>query len=210
MDSANTDDIGMKNAVKESAKIVLAKIMIDIDYSLRQQDNNNMLLKSFTKEMDNILLILLDSEKIRHQTAARIAIFIGKQFKNFKFRHYNLKTLLFSGFKHLYIFSTFRLLLGHNNPCMLTTSCKFLFQNAKNEDQLALLVRILTNELLDKSLQPYCDKGGYFSVVLEDILAKNFQDNMMDDGATEECVDMPQLWSNLLTLLMYVSTLLIR
>lgn len=64
-----------------------------------------------------------------------------------------------------------------------------------------MLVRILTNELIDKSIQPYCDKGGYFSVVLENILAKNTVD---DANTNDENIDMQQMWSNLLKLLLYV------
>lgn len=156
----------MENSIRDNAKAVLAKIMFNIDYSLRQPKDNNMLLKSFTNEIEEIHLMLLDNVNIRHQTAARIIIFIGC-----------------------------------NNPCILINSCKYLFQNAKSDDQLALLVRILTNELIDKTLQPYCDKGGYFSCVLEDIFSKNSQNiNDLQDG-NGNVIGIVQMWSNLLTLL---------
>lgn len=162
------NDAIMENAIKDNAKAVLAKIMFDMDYSLRQPESNSVLLKSFADEVDDILLMLLNTDKIRNQTAARIVIFIGV-----------------------------------SNPCQLINSCKFLFQNAKTDDQLALLVRILSSELIDKTLQPYCDKGGHFSAVLEDILAKSFPDFNMKEVAKKN-VDAFQMWSNLLTLLKYV------
>lgn len=155
----------MENSIRDNAKAVLAKIIFNIDYSLRQP-TESMLLKSFTNEVEDIHLMLLDDVKIRQQCAARIIIFIGS-----------------------------------GNPCLLINSCKYLFQNAKTDDHLALLVRIISNELIDKTLQPYCDKGGYFSAVLEDVLGKNSEDiNALQEG---NVIDMAQMWANLLTLLRY-------
>lgn len=100
-------------------------------------------------------------------------------------------------FIYIFLFS------GHKNPSLLINSCKFLFQNARTDDHLALLVRILTNELIIKSLQPYNDKGGYFSAVLEEVLTKQLEE-FTDDDVTmgETCTS--QIWHNLLTLLKYV------
>lgn len=91
------------------------------------------------------------------------------------------------------------MILGHNNPSVLVSSASYLFQQAKTLEQLALLVRILTSELVDKNAAPYSEKGGYFAVVLEQILSKyleNYCDASCDD-------DMQQIWQNLLTLLRY-------
>lgn len=78
--------------------------------------------------------------------------------------------------------------LGHNNPSVLVRSVSFMFQNCKTSQHLSLLVKILTHELINKTSWPYAEKGGYFSVVLEQILSRHV-------------VDLGQTWENLLTLL---------
>lgn len=87
--------------------------------------------------------------------------------------------------------------LGHNNPSVLISSASYLFQKANGYEQLALLVRILTSELVDKNAPSYTDKGGYFSVVLEQILSKYLDSYCVEDSD----VDLHQMWKNLLTLL---------
>ncbi|KAL1494259.1 hypothetical protein ABEB36_009883 [Hypothenemus hampei] len=88
------------------------------------------------------------------------------------------------------------LYLGHLNPAALVRSITYLLEYAKTSEQLSLVVKILTNELVDKSM--YSDKGGHFSVVLEQILSRYIQKYSQSN---EETHDLSQMWSNLLTLL---------
>lgn len=75
-------------------------------------------------------------------------------------------------------------------------SATFLFENAKTDQVLITLINILTNELIDKSLEPYAEKGGHFSFVLEQVLSKHLS------GINKKSVDEDaRLWKNLLTLL---------
>lgn len=80
--------------------------------------------------------------------------------------------------------------LGHSNPLRFVSSVKFLFQNGVNLEHLSLLVRILSHELINKTVLPYADEGGYFSVVLKQVLSRS---------CTGE--EKKQVWKNLLTLL---------
>ncbi|GJQ75867.1 putative integrator complex subunit 5 N-terminus [Trypoxylus dichotomus] len=89
--------------------------------------------------------------------------------------------------------------IGHKNPAMLIKSAKFLFQNARTDHHLALLVRILTDELIDKTLQPYHSKGGYFAAVLEQIFNEYIQESAILNENEED--DFSQMWYNLLILL---------
>lgn len=60
---------------------MLARIIFDIDSTLRQQNSSKSslnILKSFTTELEDIFAILLHPEPIKCQTAARIIIFIGE------------------------------------------------------------------------------------------------------------------------------------
>ncbi|KAJ8931709.1 hypothetical protein NQ314_015356 [Rhamnusium bicolor] len=88
--------------------------------------------------------------------------------------------------------------LGHINPATLIKSITYLIQNATTSDQLALLLKVLTNELIDKTSPPYSEKGGHFSVVLEQILSRNIEKFFTSN---EENADLSQMWKNLLTLL---------
>ncbi|KAI4461984.1 integrator complex subunit 5 [Holotrichia oblita] len=88
--------------------------------------------------------------------------------------------------------------IGHNNPAILIKSAKFLFQNARTDHHLALLVRILSDELIDKALQPYHNKGGYFAAVLDQIFNEYLQElAVLNDNED----DFSQMWYNLLILL---------
>jgi integrator complex subunit 5 len=88
--------------------------------------------------------------------------------------------------------------LGHRNPSILVRSIKHLFQNSKTLEHLSLLVKILTHELINKTSWPYAEKGGYFSVVLEQILSRNVENGFVrNEGDT----DLTQMWNNLLILL---------
>lgn len=86
--------------------------------------------------------------------------------------------------------------LGHGNPSLLVRSLSFLFQNSQTSQHLSLLVKILTHELINKTVWPYVDKSGYFSVVLEQILSKNIEAQVNKNGD-----NLTQMWNNLLTLL---------
>lgn len=74
----------------------------------------------------------------------------------------------------------------------------FLLHNATTSEQLALLIKILTNELIDKTTPSYSEKGGHFSVVLEQLLSRYVQKFSISD---EEENSSLQMWNNLLTLL---------
>lgn len=88
--------------------------------------------------------------------------------------------------------------LGHGNPSTMIKAVTFLLQNANTPDQLALLIKILTNELIDKTSPPYCEKGGHFSVVLEQLLSRYIQKFSISN---DEDFSFSQMWHNLLTLL---------
>lgn len=90
------------------------------------------------------------------------------------------------------------LYLGHINPSILVKSTTFLLEYATTSEQLAMILKILSNELIDKSSPPYSERGGHFSVVLEQILSRNIQ---QFSHSNEETLDLSQMWTNLLTLL---------
>lgn len=58
----------------------------------------------------------------------------------------------------------------------------------------------MSSELIDKNAAPYSDKGGYFAVVLEQILSKYLENYCVDDADNDLC----QMWQNLLILLRLV------
>lgn len=90
------------------------------------------------------------------------------------------------------------LYLGCVNPSILVNSSTYLLEYAKTPEQLALIIKILTHELVDKTVPTYAEKGGHFSVVLEQILSRNIQ---IFSHSNEETLDLSQMWTNLLTLL---------
>lgn len=53
-------------------------------------------------------------------------------------------------------------------------------------------------------MQPCNDKGGYFSVVLEEVLTKQLEELVVVDVAMQETCSS-KIWYNLLTLLKYVT-----
>lgn len=93
--------------------------------------------------------------------------------------------------------------IGHINPPKLVETLIFLLKFSKTNDHLSLLVRILTDGLINQTIQPYCEKEGYFSVALEQILNKE-----CDLNGKEELMDLEDdgfyilnMWLNLLKLL---------
>ncbi|KAF5299551.1 hypothetical protein FQA39_LY19184 [Lamprigera yunnana] len=88
--------------------------------------------------------------------------------------------------------------IGHHNPSVMVKACVHLFKNAVRHDHLKFLVQILTNELLDKTTEPYCEKGGHFAVILEQVLT-NVTDKANIHDLKEE--KLLQTLNNLLTLL---------
>lgn len=85
------------------------------------------------------------------------------------------------------------LFIGHNNPSILVKSCCYLFEHATTVDHLALLISILNNELIDKTKEPYGEKGGHFAIVLDQVL------NLLRDVKKLEASE--QVWKNLCTML---------
>lgn len=103
-----------------------------------------------------------------------------------------------------FFYKFFFYFLGHGNPSIMVKAVTFLLQNSTTPEQLALLIKILTNELIDKTSPPYSEKGGHFSVVLEQLLSRciqKFTISEEEDGSL-------QMWNNLLTLLKYLNLLL--
>ncbi|XP_060525914.1 integrator complex subunit 5 [Cylas formicarius] len=92
----------------------------------------------------------------------------------------------------------FVIYLGNINPSNLIKSSTYLLEYATKSEQLVLLLKLLLNELGDKTVPPYNEKGGYFSVVLEQILSRNIQ---KFSNTNKENLDLSQMWDNLLTLL---------
>ncbi|ENN75427.1 hypothetical protein YQE_07978, partial [Dendroctonus ponderosae] len=90
------------------------------------------------------------------------------------------------------------LYLGRINPAVLVRAITFLMEYAKTPDQLGFVLKIITSELVDKTVPAYSEKGGHFSVVLEQILSRNIQKYTQSN---EETLDLSQMWTNLLTLL---------
>ncbi|KAK9890861.1 hypothetical protein WA026_012206 [Henosepilachna vigintioctopunctata] len=88
--------------------------------------------------------------------------------------------------------------LGCKDPSVLVKSTIFLLQSSTSPDHLALLIKIITHELIDKTRTPYCDKGGYLGVVVEQILSRDIQKFFVSN---EESKDLSQMWDNLLLLL---------
>lgn len=88
--------------------------------------------------------------------------------------------------------------LGNINPSILVHSIGYVLQNSTNPEHLVILIKILTNELIDKTQPPYCEKGGHFSVVLEHIVSRNIKKFF---ESNEETSDLSLMWENLLTLL---------
>ncbi|KAF7279142.1 hypothetical protein GWI33_007556 [Rhynchophorus ferrugineus] len=87
---------------------------------------------------------------------------------------------------------------GYVNPSILIKSATFLLEFSTTPQQLALVVKILSNELVDKTIPPYSEKGGHFSIVLEQILSRHIQ---RFSRSNEETLDLSQMWENLLALL---------
>lgn len=83
---------------------------------------------------------------------------------------------------------------------MLIESATHLLVHSDDDEQLVLLIKMLTHDLIDKTTSPYCNKGGHFSIVLEQILSRNIQ---KFSQTNEEQYDLTKMWKNLFTLLRY-------
>ncbi|XP_066144042.1 integrator complex subunit 5 isoform X1 [Euwallacea fornicatus] len=145
------------------------------------------------KALDLLETILQDMEEsVRHANPVEILSSCAKNM-------FEINEMLLSSSK---VVSTtaFRLVLylGRINPSVIVNSVTYLLEYATNPDQLALIIKLLTNELVDKTVQAYADKGGHFSVVLEQILSRNIQKYSQSN---EETLDLSQMWTNLLILL---------
>lgn len=80
----------------------------------------------------------------------------------------------------------------------------YLFRHSKSIEHLSLLIKILTNEFINKTNWPYIEKGGYFSVVLEEILSHDVQKKTTTIGIISESdddSDLNKICQNLLILL---------
>ncbi|XP_045475302.1 integrator complex subunit 5 [Harmonia axyridis] len=88
--------------------------------------------------------------------------------------------------------------LGRDNPSILINSVTFILKNSQTADHLALLIKILSHEFIDKSKPPYCDEGGYLGMLLQHILCRDIQKFFTSN---QETIDLSQMWENLLLLL---------
>ncbi|KAF5290000.1 hypothetical protein FQR65_LT11666 [Abscondita terminalis] len=88
--------------------------------------------------------------------------------------------------------------IGQSNPSVLVKACVHLFKNSSTDEHLHSLIHILTNELLDKTIEPYCEKGGHFAVILEQVLTNVTDKSNLNDLDEENLL---QILENLLTLL---------
>ncbi|XP_017777187.1 PREDICTED: integrator complex subunit 5 [Nicrophorus vespilloides] len=89
--------------------------------------------------------------------------------------------------------------IGQHNPPVLIQALSFILHNSTTDEQLAFFVRILGSELVDKTSSPYYEKGGHFSVVLEQILEKHFE--RLNGFTSFKSESLEQTWRNLLKLL---------
>lgn len=74
----------------------------------------------------------------------------------------------------------------------------FLLQNSLQTNQLVLLLKCVNSDLIDKNLPAFAEKGGHFSVVLEQILNR---DTCRSSTSAEMNIDLTPTWNNLLTVL---------
>lgn len=89
------------------------------------------------------------------------------------------------------------ILIGHLNPSLLIESVSYLFKKSCDNFHLSLVIRIITDELIDKNIQPYASKDGHFSVILEHSLGLNNQSTNKNDPES----DFGMIILNLKTLL---------
>lgn len=167
--------------ISNSTEYILQEIDLLIRTQFQQPNTPINILDSFIREAESLHEILLSSERVKLKTACRIIIFIGI-----------ITEILLINFNFTVC------ILGRNYPSVLVKSCVFLFKNAKSEEHLAFLVHILTNELLDKTREPYVEKGGHFAVVLDQVFGKMFEKTSASNGII---IDTHRMWKNLLTLL---------
>ncbi|CAG9854734.1 unnamed protein product [Phyllotreta striolata] len=90
------------------------------------------------------------------------------------------------------------LFLGNINTATLVTVVQNLLKTSTNDSHLVLLLRILTSDLVDKTV--YSEKGGHLSLALEQILNRNIQKFCTSN---EENSDLSQMWNNLYKLLQW-------
>ncbi|XP_072378563.1 integrator complex subunit 5 [Diabrotica undecimpunctata] len=152
----------IKNNIVETSKELLTTVLQDMEESVRH-NNAVDLINSFSKEIPQLVQMLLNSEKVVYDTAAKIV-----------------------------------LLLGHTNPSILVTVLQSLLKSSTTDNQLVILLKFLTSDLIDKTVLPYSEKGGHFSLVLEEILNRNVQKFCTSN---EENLDLSLMWNNLLKLL---------
>ncbi|KAJ8920161.1 hypothetical protein NQ315_011822 [Exocentrus adspersus] len=150
------------------------------------EDMKNEIIEKSKEILQNVLLEV--DEYIRHNNPVNIMISFSKESREIEVMLLDPRSVVCETAARLITF------LGHGNPAVLIKSATFLLQNATTPDQLALLVTIITNELIDKTAAPYSEKGGHFSVVLEQLLSIYVQKLSETD---EEDPTLTQLWDNL-------------
>ncbi|CAH1156206.1 unnamed protein product [Phaedon cochleariae] len=179
----------------EQSGAQIIKLLLNCIHLTKIRGNDQMKLNIVEKSKDILFNVLQEMEKsVRHANPVGIVISISKDLKELENMFLSSEKLVFETAGHLVI------LLGHMNSSAMVTSAQFLLQNATNADQLVLFLKCLTSDLIDKTTPPYSEKGGHFSVVLEQILSRNIQKFF---GSNEENLDLSQMWTNLLTLLQW-------
>lgn len=89
------------------------------------------------------------------------------------------------------------IVIGHLNPALLVESVSFLFRKSADNFHLSLVIRIVTDELIDRNVQPYSSKDGHFSVILEQSLGITNHDSVKAHSES----DFNRIILNLKTLL---------
>lgn len=174
----------------ESGGIQIIKFLLDsILYT------NNILYKEQIQEkckelLQNILTNINDS--IRQKNPAPIIHSLADDMELINDLLLKNNKLEYTIAGRIVIFSS------HENPMILTKSLVHLLKKSTSNDHLSLLIQILTNELVNKSLLPYSERGGYLGSAIEQILGRNTPKFFNADNNN---TDLCQMWSNILTLL---------
>ncbi|KAG5897481.1 hypothetical protein JTB14_031106 [Gonioctena quinquepunctata] len=173
----------------------IIKLLLDCIHMMKIRGNEQMKSDIVEKSKGILTNVLQEmNESVRHGLPVSLISSFSKETQE-------LEKMLLSPEKIVYeTAGQIIVLLGHLNPATLVKAAQYLLQNATNHNQLVLLLNCLTNDLIDKTASPYSEKGGHFSVVLEQILSRHVQKFFTSN---EEDLDLSQMWNNLLTLLQW-------
>ncbi|VEN53047.1 unnamed protein product [Callosobruchus maculatus] len=172
----------------------IIKLLLDCIHIQKLDGSDNIRQDIIEKSKEILVSILQEIDgSLRRSNPVAIT-------SSFKKDHDKINRMLFSNEKitcdtacQVVIF------LGHSKPAMLIKSLEHILKYASNADQLSLIIKCLSSDLIDKSLPPFVDKS-HFSVVLEQVLNRYVQKFY---GGNEEKTDLNKMWTNLYTLLQW-------